>query len=431
MDIEEFLSRFAVALGIGLLIGLERGWRTRDQESGARAAGIRTFAITGLLGGTTGALALALGGATSTGGGLLLGLGFAAYSGVIALFSREENRAENTYSATTAIAAMVTFALGACAVVGDMAVAGAAAVATACVLALRENLHGLIEEITWPELRSTLVLLAMTFIILPVVPDDPIGPFGGVNPRQVWLIAIVLAAVSFVGYVAVRSFGERYGILLASAAGGLVSSTALTAANAKKAASGEGAPLLLAAGVALATAISFARVIVIVAVLKPILLPLLAPALLAAVVVAAGFALVSVYWRSSGAGSATGDAYRNPFGFGSVVSFALLLGAIIVVGRGMSEWLGPTGTVIGAAALGLADVDAVTVSMAKLAPDALDVRSAAFAILAAVLTNTLTKIGIGAAVGRGIFAFEIAMMSAACILAGGAALWVTLGLLPI
>ena len=128
----------------------------------------------------------------------------------------------------------------------------------------------------------------MTFIALPLVPDDPIGPFGGVNPREIWLIAIVLAGVSFLGYVAVKYFGERHGVLLAAAAGGLVSSTAVTVANARRAAAGEGSPRLLAAGVALATAVSFLRVVAIVAVLKPSLLVLLAPPLVAATVVAAG-----------------------------------------------------------------------------------------------------------------------------------------------
>ena len=269
MDTEDLLSRFAVAFGIGLLIGLERGWRERTAAPGSRTAGIRTFTISGLLGGTVGALALAVGGAASAGGGLMLGLAFLAFAAVFTIFSRDENRAEQTFSATTAIAGIVTFSLGAYALVGDMRVAAAAAVATTDVLAMRENLHSWLRKITWPELRSGLVLLAMTFIALPIVPNDSIGPFGGVNPREVWLIAIVLAAVSFLGYAAVRYFGASYGLLLASAAGGLVSSTAVTAANARRAAAGEGSPDLLAAGVAVATAISFLRVVVLAGVLKP------------------------------------------------------------------------------------------------------------------------------------------------------------------
>ena len=120
MDVLDLISRFAVALGIGLLIGLERGWRTRELEPGRRAAGIRTFAITGLLGGTTGALAMALGGAASAGGGIVVAIGFASYAAVLGLFTLEENSAGGSYSATSTIAGMLTFALSAYAVIGDM-----------------------------------------------------------------------------------------------------------------------------------------------------------------------------------------------------------------------------------------------------------------------------------------------------------------------
>src|SRR5215475_4079424 len=276
MDLDELISRLAVALGIGLLIGLERGWRRRGATPGSRAAGIRTLALSGLLGGVTAALAQALPKQESAGAAslaIVLGVAFAAYSAVIALFARDENQAAGNFSATTAIAGMLTFALGAYALLGDMRIAAGAAVAATALLAAREELHGWVEQITWPELRSAVVLLAMTFIGLPILPDAPLGPFGGVNPREVWLIAIVLASVSFLGYAAVKYFGARRGLLLAAAAGG-VASTAVTIANARRAAAREGSPRLLAAGVAVASAVMFLRVVGIVAALKAELLVL-------------------------------------------------------------------------------------------------------------------------------------------------------------
>src|SRR5262245_21946901 len=203
--LQRLVSLFAVALGIGLLIGLERGWRMREMQSGSRAAGIRTFAVSALLG----AVAAALSQAAGNGTGFVLGASFAAFAAVMIVFCREENRASGSFSSTTAVAAILTFSLGAFAVIGDMRVIAALAVATAGILAAREDIHGWVAKITWPEFRSALVLLAMTFIILPIVPDDPIGPFGGVNPREIWLIAIVLAAVSFLGYLGVRVLGTR------------------------------------------------------------------------------------------------------------------------------------------------------------------------------------------------------------------------------
>jgi uncharacterized membrane protein (DUF4010 family) len=430
MDLLDLVSRLALALGIGLLIGLERGWRRRGARPGSRAAGIRTFAISGLLGGAIAALAQAGGGAATVGGALLLGLAFATYGVVITLFSRAENVSIGAFSATTAIAGMLTFALGAYAVIGDMRIAAGAAVAAAGLLASREELHGWVEKITWPELRSGLVLLAMTFIALPIMPGKPIGPFGGVNLREVWLIAIVLAGVSFLGYVAVKYFGARRGLILAAAAGGLASSTAVTIANARRAAAGEGAPRLLASGVAIASGVMFLRVLALVVALNPALLVLVAPALIAAALVALGFALAWISWGSDGPKDYRRVEFRNPFDFLSVVAFALFLGVIIVLGRAVGETFGATGAVAGAVVVGLADVDAVTVSMLRLTPDTLSRAQAAVAILAAVASDTVSKVAIGAAIGRGWFAGDLAAMAAGCLAVGAAVAWATLALLP-
>ena len=430
MDLLDLISRLALALGIGLLIGLERGWRTRGARPGSRAAGIRTFAISGLLGGIVAAVVQAVGGVTSLGGGIVLGSAFVVHAIVIALFSRAENAAAGIFSATTAVAAMLTFALAAYAVLGDPRIAAGGAVAAAGVLAMREELHGWVQKLTWPELRSGLVLLAMTFIALPVLPDEPVGPLGGVNPREVWLIAIVLAAVSFLGYAAVKYFGARRGLLLAAAAGGLASSTAVTIANARRAAAGEGAPRLLAAGVAVASAVMFLRVGGIVTALKPDLLMLVAPALIAAMVVALGFALTWMFWHQPERSEYRRVEFRNPFDFLTVIGFALFLAAIIVLGRAVGETFGATGAVAGAIFVGLADVDAVTVSMLRLTPDTLTAAQAALAILAAVASDTVSKIAIGAVIGRGWFAADLAALAAGCIAAGAAASWLTFALVP-
>ena len=429
MDIQHLLSHFAVALGIGLLIGIERGWRTRGEAAGSRTAGVRTFTIIGLLGGTVGVIAEAAGTPLTPAGAIVLGVGFIAFAVPFTIMCRDENLADKTYSATTAIAGMLTFALAAYAMIGDMRAAAAAAVATVGILALRTPLHEVLSKINEREIRSSLILLAMTFIALPIVPNEPIGPFGGVNPREIWLIAIILAGVSFAGYVAVKVLGAQHGTLLAATAGGLVSSTAVTASNAKRAAAGEGTPRLLAAGVALATAVSFGRVIAIVAVLKPDLLRLLAPALAAAIVVAVAYALIAAYWRGDNGGDQTVE-FRNPFSFWSVIGFAVLLTVIVLLGRVLGESLGAAGAIIGALALGLADVDAVTVSMARLTPQPLSLQHAALAILAAVVSNNVSKIAIGAVVGRGVFAFEIAAMAILCFVAGAAAYWGTALIMP-
>ena len=438
MEFEQLLSRLAVALGIGMLIGLERGWKTREVVGGRRAAGVRTFALCGTLGGIVAALAQVA--ATPAGAGLVLGLGFAVYGAIFAMLQRDADRAAGSYSATTTIAGLLTFALGAFAVAGDARIAAAVAVATAGVLAARGEIHGWIARVTWPELRSALVLLAMTFIVLPVVPDTKIGPDGGVNPREVWLIAIVLAGVSFVGYAAVKWLGARRGLLLAALAGGLVSSTAVTVTSARRAAVGEAEPVLLAAGVAVATAVSFVRVAAIVAAMQPSLLPLIGPALGAAAAVAIIYAVATVRWRGSagiegaskvpgeGGPDPSGTAFRNPFSFWPVVGFAIFLAVVIVLGRIIGETFGASGALLGAAGLGLADVDTVTISLARLVPSPLDPLSAGVAILVAVASNMVSKAALAASLGRGRFAAEVAGMTLACWLAGLTALAADLGI---
>jgi uncharacterized membrane protein (DUF4010 family) len=310
-----------------------------------------------------------------------------------------------------------------------MRIAAGAAVAATALLAAREELHGWVETITWPELRSAVVLLAMTFIGLPILPDAPLGPLGGVNPREVWLIAIVLAGVSFLGYAAVKLFGARRGLMLAAAAGGVASSTAVTIANARRAAAREGPPRLLAAGVAVASAVMFLRVVGIVAVLKPELLVLVAPALIAAALTAVGFAVAWTIWQKASRDEYRSVKFRNPFDLLSVVGFAVFLGVIIVLGRAVGEAFGATGAVAGAIFVGLVDVDAVTVSMLRLTPDTLSRTQAVLAILAAVASDTVSKIAIGAGIGRGWFAADLAVLASGCLAIGGAAAWLTFAVL--
>lgn len=423
MDLENQASRMALALGIGLLVGLERGWRTREAAPGSRTAGIRTFAISGLLGGVLGAMAGTPETALSTAGAIILAVGFVTYAAVIASFGYAENRADETFSATTPIAAMLTFALGLYAVLGTMWLAAASGVATTAILAAREELHDWVGSLTWPELRSGLVLLAMTCIALPVMPTGSVGPYGGVNPREIWIIAIVLACVSFLAYVAVKYFGTR-GVLLAGAIGGLVSSTAVTIDSARRAASRDGPSEVLAASVSIASAIMFVRVIAIVTVLNPTLLAHIAPALVCATVVAVAFAAYFAYWHQPNGDDARATKpimFRNPFSLRSVLGFALFLAAVIVLSRAISERLGTTAAVLGAVVAGLADVDAITVSLARMTPTPLAAEHAAVAILAAVASDTISKIGIGAVIGRGRFAIQIAAVAAASILAGAVA----------
>jgi uncharacterized membrane protein (DUF4010 family) len=213
--------------------------------------------------------------------------------------------------------------------------------------------------------------------------------------------------------------------LFAAAAGGIVSSTAVTIGNARRAAAGEGSVHLLAAGVAIATAIAFLRVVAIVTALNPRLLALIGPPLAAATAVAFAFAAIA-FWRGGAGDQPSDPQMRNPFSFWPVIGFAILLGAIIVLGRAIGEAMGAVGALIGSVIVGLGDVDSIAVSLAQLTPSPLEPRDAALAILAAVVSNTVSKVGIGVALGRGRFAGEIAILGLACFAAGGVVVWALL-----
>jgi len=414
MDAEELIRRLAAALAIGLLVGTERHWRERQEAAGRRTAGVRTFALTGLLGGVMAVLALALG---QPGGALLLGFGLAALLAAQLPFALREADAENKVSATGLVAALGTYSLGAMAVLADIAVAGAAAVAMTAILAARESLHELMTRITWAELRSALVLLSMTLLVMPLVPDEPIALLGGLNPSKIWGLAILLAAISYLGYLAVRLMGPERGLVLSGAAGGLVSSTAVAISNARAAAEG-GAALALAAGALIAGAVSCLRTVAIVFfiasdVARLLVLPLGVAAL---GMTLAGLALAR---RANAAGPPAAPP-ENPFELAAVLKIALLLAAVALASRLAAEKLGSAAVLAVAALTGLADVDAVALSVPLLAPATLSLQTAAQAVLAAVGVNICAKAAYALVLGGGRFGTVYAALSVAAGTAGAA-----------
>ena len=352
-----------------------------------------------------------------------MGLAFLAFAGAATLFRWRETEREGIVGMTTLVAMFLAFSLGALAVLGDMVAAAAAAVATAALLAAKEWLHGWLKVLTWPELRAALILLAMTFVALPVLPDHGYGPYGALNPYQLWLMTIVIAGVSFIGYVATKVAGERYGSLIAGTAGGLVSSTAVTLDFARRT---RAAPQLwrpyLSGGCAAST-VMFARVVVIVLLFGPGLARAVVPALAAAAGVSA---IAALALNRSFAGDEGGIAHegepvvRNPFELRTVLGFAALLAAILILTRIVTEYFGGEGSIALAAIAGLADVDAITLSMTRLAggPDA---GVAAIAVLVAVTANSASKSVLALTVGGRRFGLAYAGITAAAVAAGALA----------
>lgn len=409
MVVEETFVRLGLALALGLLIGVERGWHERDEAEGGRTAGLRTFALVGLSGGVWGLLAYEV-------GPLPLGLAFLGVAGALTLFRWRETSRDGSLGVTTLVAGFLTFALGAYAVLGNMAVAAAAAVATAALLAAKDWLHGWLRILTWPELRSALILLAMTFVVLPVLPDRGYGPYEAVNPWRLWLMTIAIAGVSFAGYVAVKAFGERYGPLVAGFAGGMVSSTAVTIDMARRAKSAEDQRPLLA-GVLAASVVMFFRIGVIIALFGPSLLGwLVAPLAAGAVVTTAGAAVFST---STCPAEGARSVFRNPVELPAVLGFGALLAVVLFLSEVLSAVLGGNGVVALAILAGLADVDAITLSMTTVAGGSTPIQTAAIAIMVAAAVNSLSKSAYAITAGGVRFGLRILAVNVLALAAGG------------
>lgn len=382
MDQIELLTRLSVSLAIGLLVGLERGWKTRETEDRQRAAGFRTFALSGLLGGIAGAVSL-------TAGGVVIGSVFLGYALAFVAFHWLEAREEGQFSVTSVVAGLLTFLLGCFAVVGHLQLAIAGGVAMTIVLALREQLHRWVASLTWDEIRATLTLLAMTFLLLPILPNRTVDPWGAVNPHQVWLLAILIAAISFGGYVGVRVLGEKLGVVMAAVAGGLASSTATTLTLARLGREYPGASRLLAAGVLLSGVVMVARVAVLAIALNQALLPALALPLSAVGAVLLCASLALLFFNSETRRPKLEIA--NPLQIGMALKMAGFIVVVLIAAKLIVGLAGDAGVLIIAALSGLADVDAVTISMARFGGEDVAISTAAQAILAAVAVNTVTK----------------------------------------
>ena len=392
MDQEELFRRLAVALAIGLLIGLERGWQTREESDHQRTAGLRTFALTGLLGGICGLMSV-------VSAPIVLAAGLLAFTGALTTFSYLEANAEKNFSVTGVVAGILTFVLGAYATLGNETVAVAAAVAMAILLTLREPLHSWVRHVTWPEMRSVLVLLAMSFLLLPILPNRPVDPWNVLNPSEIWLFAILIAAVSFVGYVAVRVLGDRKGIAVAAIAGGMASSTATTLSFARLGRQHPESTHLLAGGVLLAGVTMLVRIIVLAGMLKPELIAVvLWPAVAATLMLLLG-AVALLWGRRGGATEHPQLQIKNPFDLGTVLQLAGLIAIILLVAKAVASQAGSGGLFLLAAVSAIADVDALTLSMARLAGRQVASGDAATAILIAASVNTATKAAIAACVG--------------------------------
>lgn len=386
-----------MALGVGLLIGAERERRKQERPSPS-AAGIRTFTVATL----AGAIAMLVGGA------LLLAVVTAAAAGFTAL-GYWRGRGENDPGLTTEVALVLAVLVGGLAIPQPMLAAGVGVV-VAILLAARTPLHHFVGSVlTQDEVRSGLLLAGATLVVLPLLPDQPMGPYQALNPRAIWLVVILLLAISAAGHVAVRALGVRFGLPLAGLAAGFVSSTAAIGAMAGRAAK---APELLAgavAGAVLSTVATIVQLAVLLAAISPPTLHAMTGPLICAGLAAAAYGAVF-----------TLQAFRQPpaeehadpgeaFSLSSALVFAAMLSAILVASAALTAQFGGAGAAVGAAAGGLVDAHAAAISMASLVASGHMVPNAAvLPILLGLTSNTVTKMIFALSGGQRAFVWRVA-----------------------
>ena len=383
------------ALAAGLLVGIERGWRQRNEAEGARVAGVRTFTLIGGCGGLIGILAVQsfpLLAAILLAGLLVL---------LVGAFLRPRSTAIDR-DATTMVSAMVTLGLGLLAGTGLAAIALAGAAVTTLVLALRKPIHGLLNTLSEQEVRAIARFAVIAVAVLPFLPDAEYGPYGAWNPFNLWLVVVLVTGFSVLAYIFNRVIGQSRGTIATALIGGAYSSTAVTAAFASKLKDREAGRF--GTGIALASAVMYLRVLLLAAILAPValvqLLWLLGPATLAA------FAAAGLMWRQEQPGtSSQTNLTAKPFELLPAFGFLAAVAAAALLVRWAQVEFGETGAAISLFIAGSFDVDAAMVAYSVLPADAVPVATAALALAGTVAVNMAFKASIvftaaGATSGR-------------------------------
>ena len=370
------------ALG-GTAVGVERQWSGHAEGPTARFAGVRTFTLIGALGGLSGAL-WNLG---------LSGPAVAVLSGTAALtVAAYITASRRDVDGTTEVAALVVVTAGLLAGIGAYRLASGIIALTCLLLVEKSRLHSLVARIDDVGLQAGVRFGVMALVVLPLLPAGPYGPFGGIRPRELWALVLFFSGLSFLGYVARRILGPSHGYLVAGLLGGLVSSTNVTFTFARVSRTESSTDRALAFGALAANAVLYPRVLVAIAVLNWPLLPLAVrylalPALVAVAAVVAGVQ------RSRG-DDVPASAMANPLQLTAALQLALVFQAMLMLVHVAHTQWGAAGVYGSAAVLGLTDVDALTVSMARGVAYTASHRTAAVAIAIGVLANTVLKLAL-------------------------------------
>lgn len=411
-DLISTLQSIGGALGCGLLVGLQRGWQARERPEGGRVAGLRTFTLIGLLGGLLGW--------GWPGSPWPVAAGLLATGALFAVSWPRAADSSGTLSITSAIAALVTFVLGAVAGQGYPVHAVGAAVGVALLLDLKGPLHRGLRRMQESELDALLQLGVLSAVILPLLPREGFGPYEAINPFQLWLAVIFIAALSLLGHWASRWRGVQHGLMWVGVLGGLASSTAATLSLSRSVAATPSLARPAAAAVVAANGMMFIRMAVVVSLLQAG--TGLALGALLVSMGAACFAAAAVLWYRRGpAQTAQVEGGAKLFDLGTAFGFALALGIVAVLVRAAQDLLGTAGVYAVAFVSGAVDVDAIVLaSVQMLGRGELAAGATATAIVLAASANMMVKLGMAATIGGRALGWPVAAGYGAAAATGAA-----------
>ncbi|NOR89985.1 MAG: DUF4010 domain-containing protein [Anaerolineales bacterium] len=294
---------------------------------------------------------------------------------------------------TTEVTALLVPLFGAMMIWNQPVVAAALGVITALILALKPRLHGAARRMSSEDLRATLEFSIITAVVLPLLPNEGFGPYGVLNPFQIWLFVVFISGIGFLGYVLMKYLGPERGIGITGLLGGLVSSTATTLSFAGRSKTNAGLSTVLAQGILLASCVMFPRVLIEVAVVNPALVRQVVVPL--ATMLIAGVIAVYVLWRLGRAEEKVdhgGIELSNPLRLKTAITFGLVFAVVLVAVEAANEYFGSAGVYIASMLAGITDVDSITLSVSNLSlKGLLDGRVAAIAIILATIMNTIAK----------------------------------------
>ncbi|GAB6073887.1 MgtC/SapB family protein [Nautilia lithotrophica] len=381
MDVQ-ILKAFLITAVLGFIIGLERSVSfSLENEEGF--AGSRTFTLIALLGFISAYLNKYINNF------LIISFVIFGLIVVVAYFLKVYHYSKQ--GTTTHIAALITYLIGVMVYYGNIHYAIFISVITVVILNLKTRLKKLETNLTQKEISAGILLLIMTFIMLPILPNKAIGPLELFNPYKTWLMAIIIASLSFIGYLGIKFFGEKKGILFTAAAGGFISSTAVSASLSAMYKEAKTSIYTYASAIAIANTLMFARVLIEVYITNPKLIKILIIPFILAFIYGIWFSYYFYKKSKNNIQTSLEKLEKNPLELSEAIKFAIIFAVIYALVEYTNKNFGNLGLYLVSFISGFTDVDAITLSLGELSKASLSFKSAAIGITTASLSNTITK----------------------------------------